>query len=128
MIQLRAHTAVSTRERLREIERHVMAQNVKDWQNLDVYPTSNVNVSSYFADGFIFPAVPYLMTPRCRKFTYEQRDIHDNSGFTIRDVEIIESLVRMMYTALNYAETAVTKLGRMWTNDTTEAKAARDAF
>ena len=70
-----------------------MAQNVKDWQNLDVYPTSNVNVSPYFADGFVFPAVPYLMTPRCRKFTYEQRDIHDNSGFTIRDVEIFKSLV-----------------------------------
>ena len=126
MIQLRRHTARSTGARLREIERHVMAQDVKDWQDLDVYPTSNVNVSPYFADGFIFPAVPYLMTPRCRKYTYEQRDIHDNAGFTIRDVEILESLVKMMYTALNYAETAVTELGRIWAKDTTEAKTARE--
>ena len=32
----------------------------------------------------------------------------------------------MLYTALNYAETAVTELGRIWTKDTAEAKTARE--
>ena len=53
----------------------------------------------------LFRAIPYVMTPRCQKYTYDQRDLHDKAGFTIRDVEIIECLVKMMVASLNYAET-----------------------
>lgn len=76
----------------------------------------------------LFRAIPYVMTPRCQKYTYDQRDLHDKAGFTIRDVEIIECLVKMMVASLNYAETVVTELHRVWLQETAEAKVAKEVL
>ena len=76
----------------------------------------------------LFRAIPYVMTPRCQKYTYDQRDLHDKAGFTIRDVEIIECLVKMMVASLNYAETVVTELHKVWPKETVEAKVAKEVL
>ena len=114
-------TAKLTTARLLEIRRHLTQQDVEEWQDFNVYPTSNVNIGPYLGEDMRVPIVPYRIMPRNKKITTKCKAMNDECGFTNRDIEIAETLIKMMYATTNLSNAAIAELRKMWRDDSAEA-------
>ena len=121
--------AGSTRDpiaRLKEIARHLREQNIDEWQEFDMYPTSNVNTSPYMSKESLVPPIPYKIMEDMRDIVVGNSKEYENSSFTNRDVMILESLIKLLFSIMNLNMTATLELMRIWKMNTTEAIDAKD--
>ena len=121
--------AGSTRDpnaRLKEIARHLKEQDIGERQEFNVYPTSDVNTSPYMSKDSLVPPIPYKIMEDMEDIVVGNNKEYENSSFTNRDVMILESLIKLLFSIMNLNMTVTLELMRIWKMNTTEAVDAGD--